>query len=167
MRAVAAPQLLPAALSVRAVSLAALGQKEEATAELATLLGAHGTWGHAAATEHRVRLLLAVKSGDLDEARAIARERTVELPIPLRDEVLADLVLAVGPDGLAKDERERLAAELDADARLRAWIDAVAPGLRDRFARSSAEPAPIRVAADADAEEPQDHEEAAAELARS
>lgn len=147
-RAAAALALTPSVLGVRATVLAALGREAEANAELATIAAQHGAFGHRAVFEQRVRLIAAVRRGDLDAARAVARERTGELPLPLRDEVLADLVLATAPHGASREEQERVDAELRADPPLAAWIDAIAPGLRDELARRVAGGA-VRVAQDA------------------
>jgi len=134
-RQVSAFALTPSIIVQRAVALAALGREPEANAELATLAREHPTYGYRAGGELRVRLIAALRRGDLDSARSIARERTAELPISLRDEVLADLVLAVAPSGASREEQERVDAELRDDEMTRTWIDAVAPGLREDLAR--------------------------------
>lgn len=125
-----AEQLLPTLLTTRGVALAAAGRTAEALAELAMLVQAHPHYAHLALADLRIRLVAAVKSGDLVEARRVARQRTAELPIPLRDDLLADLVLAVGERGLPRSEMERLDGELRDDPVSRTWIEAVAPGLR-------------------------------------
>ena len=79
--------------------------------------------------------MLALKRGDLDDARVIARERTPELPITLRDETLADLILATAPHGASRDEQERIDTEIREDLTIRTWIEAVAPELRDDLGR--------------------------------
>lgn len=145
LRAYGTVHMIPSILALRAVSLAALGRDDEARAELGTILREHRDWANTALTDFRVRLILAVKGGDREAARAIARGRTAELPLPMRDDVLCDLVLATSGDPFSNDDRERLAGELDDDPRLRAWVDAVAPGLRDRFAAARATK-PTRVA---------------------
>lgn len=125
----------PSVAGLRGLALAALGRPTEAAAELATIARDHSAWSHRASTELRIRLMLAVKSGDLEAARAIARERTPELPITLRDETLADLVLATAPEGASRDEQERVDSEIRDDLTIRTWIDAVAPALRDDLGR--------------------------------
>src|SRR5262249_12273791 len=67
------------------------------------------------------------RSGDFAATAAIAHERPFELPIPRREELVADLALAA-TSHVSEDERERLESDL-ADPALRAWVDAVAPGL--------------------------------------
>jgi hypothetical protein len=65
------------------------------------------------------------------------RERTPELPLSRRDEMLADLVLALS-GSTVEGEIERLHRELSEDAELAAWIDFTYPGasaqLRARIA---------------------------------
>jgi hypothetical protein len=163
----AGANLLPALLATRGVALAATGRAEEALAELASLVSDHPSSAHLALTDFRIRLLVAVHAGDLDEARRVAAQRTAELPVPLRDDLLADLVVAVGPRGLPEGERERLDAELRDDATARAWIDAVAPGLRERLAtRPPPRPEPATLAPEEEEEEEEEAEpQAAAEAA--
>jgi hypothetical protein len=91
------------------------------------------------AAEFRTGLLVAVREGDLPGARRVAMTRTPSLTLTLRDDMLADVVLAASTD-MTADERERIDAELSDDAELRAWIDAVAPDLR-RGARVQVAPA--------------------------
>lgn len=133
-RARAAFAETPALVGLRGATLAALGRADEAQADLATLTSMYVGWSGRAASEYRIRLLMAVRRGDLDAARAIARERTGELSIPLRDEVLGDLVLALTP-GAPREEGERVDADLRDDPLLQTWIDAVAPGARADLAR--------------------------------
>lgn len=128
-----AEHLLPALLTTRGVALGASGRAAEALAELASLVEKHPGYAHLALADFRIRLVAAVKSGDLEEARRVAMQRTAELPVPLRDDLLAELVLASGERGLPRAEMERLDAELRDDAISRTWVDAVAPGLRERF----------------------------------
>ena len=130
---VSAEQLMPPLLGLRGVALAATGRHAEAEAELASLIARYAGYMHLALVDFRIRFVNAVRSGDLDMAREIARQRTAELPVPLRDDLLADLVLATGPRGLPKEEMERVAAELRDNAEVCAWIEAIAPGLRGRL----------------------------------
>lgn len=135
LRMLASTTITPMAIGLRGVALAALGRFGEANAELATIARDHGTWSHRVSAELRIRLMLAVRRGDLETARAVARERTPELPVTLRDEALADLVLAVAPSGASRDEQERVDTELREDMTVRSWIDTVAPDLREDLAR--------------------------------
>jgi hypothetical protein len=126
-------QLMPPLLGLRGLALAATGRRAEAEAELASLIARHAGYMNLPLFDFRIRFVNAVRAGDLDAARALATQRTAELPVPLRDDLLADLVLATGPRGLPKDEMERVAAELRDNAEVCAWIDAIAPGLRERL----------------------------------
>lgn len=139
-RAAASEQLLPTAIALRALALAATCRPAEADAELAALHQGYPAYAFLAASSFRVRLVKAARAGDWAAAREVARERTAELPIPLRDDVLADLVLATEPGGLPREEREGLDAELRESDALRTWIDAVAPGLRDALAGPAQRP---------------------------
>jgi hypothetical protein len=113
-----------------AVAMAARGGLEDADAELAILCRDFPTYPRLSSSLLRVRLVRAMRSGDRDAACAIARSRTADLPLPYREDVLADLALASRGDATDED-LTRLDAELDDDAELRGWIDCVAPGLRD------------------------------------
>jgi hypothetical protein len=135
MRTTAALFLTPSVLGLRATVLAALGREAEANAELAVIATQHAAFAHRSVYELRARLLSAVRRGDLDAARAIARERTPELPIPLRDETLADLVLATAPHGASRDEQERVDGDIRDDVTTRTWLETVAPGLCEDLAR--------------------------------
>jgi hypothetical protein len=126
-------QLMPPLLGLRGLALAATGRHAEAEAELASLIARHAGYMHLPLFDFRIRFVNAVRAGDLDAARALAMQRTAELPVPLRDDLLADLVLATGPRGLPTEEIERVAAELRDNAEVCAWIDAIAPGLRGRL----------------------------------
>lgn len=134
-RVVASMTITPSLEALRCLALAAVGRDAEATAGLAAFGKAHAGWSHRASAELRIRLMLALKRGDLDDARVIARERTPELPITLRDETLADLILATAPHGASRDEQERIDTEIREDLTIRTWIEAVAPELRDDLGR--------------------------------
>jgi tetratricopeptide (TPR) repeat protein len=130
LRAVASDLLLPALLTESAVATAARGGLEDADAELTVLCRDFPTYPHLASAQLRVRLVRAVRAGDRDAACQLARARTADLPLPYREDVLADLVLASRRD-VAEEDLARLDAELREDEGLRRWIDAIAPGLRD------------------------------------
>ncbi len=130
LRAHASDILLPSLMTESAVAMAARGGLEDADAELAILCRDFPTYPRLSSSLLRVRLVRAMRGGDRDAACAIARSRTADLPLPYREDVLADLALASRGDTTDED-RARLDAELHDDAELRAWIDAVAPGLRD------------------------------------
>lgn len=134
-RLIASMTITPALESLRSLALAAVGRDAEASASLAAFAKTYATWSHRASAELRIRLMLALKRGALDEARVIARERTPELPITLRDETLADLILATASHGASREEQERVDTEIREDLTIRTWIDAVAPELRADLAR--------------------------------
>jgi hypothetical protein len=128
-RALASDILLPELHGMRAFLLAVGGRIDEANAELALLSREFPTYPFATRTRHRVRLVQALVTGDSEAAVAIARQRAPELPLSMRDELLADLVLATSGTPLPEGERERLEAELREDPVLARWMRAIAPGL--------------------------------------
>jgi len=130
LRAHASDILLPSLMTESAVAMAARGGLEEADAELAILCRDFPTYPRLSSSLLRVRLVRAMRAGDRDDACSIARSRTADLPLPYREDVLADLALASRGDATEED-LARLDAELHDDGELRAWLDAVAPGLRD------------------------------------
>lgn len=130
LRAHASDLLLPALMTESAVAMAARGGLEDADAELAVLCRDFPSYPRLASSVLRVRLVRAIRAGDRDAACAVARSRTGDLPLPYREDVLADLALASRGEA-TDDDLARLDAELRDDAELRGWLDAVAPGLRD------------------------------------
>lgn len=130
-RAAAADILLPALMTESAVANAARGSADEADAELAILCRDFPTYPHLPSSLLRVRLVQAARSGDRDAAFAAARSRTGELPMPYREEILADLVLASRRE-LGEADRARVDTELREDEQLQRWVEIVAPGLVDR-----------------------------------
>ncbi|HWL88910.1 MAG TPA: hypothetical protein VNO21_24065 [Polyangiaceae bacterium] len=124
--------LLPELIATRALALAATSRAAEAEAQRALLQSQFPAFARAGGAHFRVQLMSAIRASDFDAAAAIARGRTLDLPLPLRDDVLADVVLAASA-GATVDEVDRIARELREDEPLRAWIDAVAPGLRNRM----------------------------------
>lgn len=128
-RAAASDLLVPALLGELAVAKAAAGRIAEADGELAMLMRQCPQFPGLASTHARVRLVRALRMGDLASAAAVARERTAELPMPRREELLGDLALAA-TGVVSEDERERLESELGDEVVAR-WIEAVAPRLRD------------------------------------
>jgi hypothetical protein len=141
-RAQAVDNVLPALSSVMACAKAASGRLEEADAELAAMTREYPTFVALPNAQLCVRLVRAARMQDYASVAAIARERTTDLGLPRGEEMLGDLAIALA-SGASVDERERLQDELK-DDRLRAWIDAVAPGLRD-LALGAPRPA-VRVA---------------------
>lgn len=158
-RTQAVDNVLPALTTVMACAKAASGRIEEADAELAAMTREYPTYAALPNAQLCVRLVRAARMQDYASVAAIARERTADLALPRGEEMVADLAIALA-SGASDDERERLQDELN-DDRLRAWVDAVAPGLRDlalgaatravRVTETDAQPA---ADADAFAEEP-------------
>lgn len=130
MRAAASVYLLPALMTESAVALASRGGLEDADAELAILGRDFPSFPYLASSQLRVKLVRAVRAGDRETACAAARARTAEMPLPYREDVLCDLLLA-SRDEVGEEDLARLDAELRDDGELRRWLDAVAPGLRD------------------------------------
>jgi hypothetical protein len=129
-RANASDILFPGLVTELAVAQAALGRTDESAAELAILAREFPDYAYLSAAQLRARLVAAARDEDWTAAARVACERTAELPIPRREELLADLAVAA-TSTTGDDERHRLASEL-ADASLAHWIDAVAPRLRER-----------------------------------
>jgi tetratricopeptide (TPR) repeat protein len=140
LKAMHADLLYPELIALRAVALAAQGRSDEANAEASLLASECPGYVLGARARFSLGLMLAVRSGNLDAAAEVAKRRSPDLPLSLRDDMLADVVLAATTT-VPPEERERIDAELHDDAELRAWVDAVAPGLRDRTAIRVATPA--------------------------
>ncbi len=138
LRAAAADTLLPTLMTESAVAMAARGGVDEAAAELVVLGRDFPMYSQLAAAQLRVRLLTAVQGADRSAACAIARARTGSMPLPYREDVLADLVLASRGD-LSAEDLAGLDGELQDDAELRTWLDRVAPGLRSDRLRAALE----------------------------
>lgn len=134
VRAMNSDVLVPELIAQRAFVLAAISRDAEADAELATLAREHPTFAFMTRSVLRVRMVQALRRRDIEEALRLARERTPELPLNRRDEMLADIVIALAGDKDAAGEVERIAFELAEDPELAAWIDFMAPGARDRLA---------------------------------
>jgi hypothetical protein len=150
-KAMHADLLYPELLALRALALAALDRPDEANAEASLLAKECPGYVLAARAQFSRGLMIAVRAGELDEAMVMARARTRDLPLSIRDDMLADVVLAATTT-VPREERERIDSELRDDDELRAWMDAVAPGLRSRSA--------VRVATDdAKAREDEVHED--------
>ncbi len=137
VRASLSDLLIPELVEIRALALAALDRPAESDAELALLGRDHPTYAFAARATFRAGLVAAARASDLTAAVRLARTRTLDLPLSLRDEMLADVVLAVA-EGASEDEVGRLEADLRDDAQLRGWLESVAPGLRERLGARSA-----------------------------
>jgi hypothetical protein len=124
-----APALRQSASHVRAAVLVTLDRLDDAVAELE-----HGAAVDAAgdgdAVRYRVALIAALRNGAWEQAASFAAAHSVDAVATPADELLGDLALvAAGRTHAA--ERHRLKDELAADARLAAFVERVAPGLRD------------------------------------
>jgi hypothetical protein len=131
LRAISSDILVPELIAERAFVLAVSGDPRQADAELATLAREHPTFAYMTRSVFRVRLIQALRAGDRDGAVRLSRERTLELPVSRRDEMLADIVLATSGGRRLDGEVERLLTELAEDQELSAWIDLMAPGIRN------------------------------------
>jgi hypothetical protein len=136
-RALQSDILVPELVAERAFVLAALGDAHQANAELATLAREHPTFAFMTRSVFRVRLLQALRGEDLEAAVRLARERTPELPLSRRDEMLADIVLVLSGGKLVEGEAERITSELSEDGELAAWVDFMAPNARALLAARS------------------------------
>ena len=121
--------VLPTVLCERAVALAGMGKVDTSALALGQLRVEIPDFHDLPTAVVRARLVGDVVRGDWASAAEAARMRTSEMPLPLREDLLADVVLAAN-GVLAKDERERIAAELASHTEAAAWIDRLAPGLR-------------------------------------
>jgi tetratricopeptide (TPR) repeat protein len=121
--------LVPSLIALRARVLAAMGRTDEALAELDVIASEHPTFPFATGASLVVRVLVALRLGDRELARDLARTRATDTRLPRHAELLFDLLLGEAGWFEADGERERIEAELSAHPGVRAWIDRVAPGL--------------------------------------
>ncbi len=119
----------------RAVALAMLDRPDEASAELSSLGVGYAMQGR---DRFRVRLIELSRAGNLEAAARFVEQGAAELPLGIRDELLADLVrAAAAPESAGLGELERLKDEVRTSPENRAWLEAAAPGLLDRFRRAT------------------------------
>jgi hypothetical protein len=140
MYAAAYEGLRPELLAQHCYALAALGRGDQALGELASLARDFPRYAFLSRSQLTVRMIVALRSGRLDEARAVARERTLDLPLTVRDETLADALVAT--EERAPEELARLERELREDGPLAAWMDRVAPDLVREVRRLALETRP-------------------------
>lgn len=124
--------LLPSIVAERAFLLAVMGRTVEAEGELEALARDYPSYPFATGAHLRIRAALALRAGDEARARQIAGERTMDMPIPVRDEVLYDLLDLASSANPSRDERARMIEELERDPEVARWVDAAADGLRER-----------------------------------
>jgi hypothetical protein len=125
--AVARQLLIPALRCERAVALAALGRGSEAESEMRTLGTDFPAYASLTAAHFRTNVLLAVRQGDLANARRLAAQRTPDLPLGLEEEMLADALVLTGGDAASPGELARITGELGHDENARRWLHAVWP----------------------------------------
>jgi tetratricopeptide (TPR) repeat protein len=156
----AADIVYPDLLSLRAFALAACGRFQESNAELASLGPAYPHFSRAV---FRARLLVHVRGGDLRGAAHWVEQGEADLPLSVREELLADLVrAAVSPEQAGAGEIQRLKDELAASPEAKAWIRVAAPGLLERFEGATMTDMRMRIDAVPDREQLAEEEAAAA-----
>jgi hypothetical protein len=124
-RSVSADNATPGLLAERAFTLTVFDRHAEAETELAHMLAQAPTYALGDSAVFRVRLLRALRTGNMDEAARLATSRTPDLSLDLRSDLLADVTLVAiggGDPGL----RERVVADLVAMPQIRGWIQSVA-----------------------------------------
>ncbi len=159
--AVAYDILLPGLFAEHALILAAQGESAEAAAELGLIEERYPTYAFLDTARFRVTLVDRARRGDFAGAARIA-ERSADLPLSVRDELLADLVRVIAdPEAGNGGEMERLRKELRTDAVSRAWIEKVAPSVTGAFEHAGSNTRPLEAPSDAEAEREQLAEEEA------
>jgi hypothetical protein len=127
-----AAMLQPELVAQRALALTLLDRGDQAAAELAIL--AHRTSPMRERDLFRVRLIGLARSGKLAEAARWVEQESGDLPLGVRDELLADLVRAVAaPESAGLGEIERLEHELRTEPEHRRWIEWAAPRVLRAF----------------------------------
>jgi hypothetical protein len=142
VKAASSDILVPALVALRARVLAAMGSTDDALAELEVVAREHPAFPYATGAALGVRVVAALRLGDRDLARDLARSRTTDTRLPRHVEMLCDLLVGEAGWYEADGERERIEGELAANPGLRAWIERVAPGL----AAPPAPPTGVRIA---------------------
>ena len=107
VRAMASDVLLPQLHAVRALALAASGKLDEANAVMSMVAADFPSFIALPGAELGVRLVRAVRGGDLEAASRIAMARTRDMPLSVRVDMLADLALAA-TTGVPEEEHERI-----------------------------------------------------------
>ncbi len=127
-----AAELQPELVAQRALALTLLDRGDEAAAELGIL--AHRTSPMRERDLFRVRLLGLARRGELAEAARWVEQESGDLPLGVRDELLADLVrAAAAPESAGLGEIERLEHELRTEPEHRRWIEWAAPRVLRAF----------------------------------
>lgn len=156
----AADIVYPDLLSLRAFALAACGRFQESNAELSTLGPAYPHYSRAV---FRARLLMLVRGGDPRGAARWVEQGEADLPLSVREELLADLVrAAVSPEQAGAGEIQRLKDELAATPEAKTWIRVAAPGLLDAFEGATVTDVRMRIDAGPERDQLAEAEEEAA-----
>lgn len=144
--------LLPGLFAEHALTLAAQGESAQALAELALLEKRYPAYALLDTVRFRITLIDRACRGDFAGAARIA-EKSADLPLTVRDELLADLVRVLAdPESNRSAETERLRKELRGDTVSAAWIEKVAPGVAAAFAGGGAAALGEEIAANEEAE---------------
>lgn len=160
---VAADIVYPDLLSLRAFALAACGRHQESNAELATL---GPSYPHYSRAVFRARLLMLARSGDFRGAARWVEAGEADLPLSVREELLADLVrAAVSPEQAGAGEIQRLKDELAASPEAKTWIRVAAPGLLEAFEGATVTDVRLRIDPTPDHDHLAEEEAAALEAA--
>lgn len=130
--------LQPSMLMEDAVVHALKGELATARERLESLLDRHPSAPVRRTAEFRVQLLIAVKSEDWERALELASARPLDLGLPLRDEILARLIVAVH-GSTSPAETAFLREELDRAPGLRKYVAAAASSLLGAFRGEHAE----------------------------
>jgi hypothetical protein len=134
----ASPMLLPGLFAEHAHILAAQGESAEAGAELALIEQRYPAYALLDTVRFRITLLDRARRGDFAGAAQIA-EKSADLALTVRDELLADLVRVLAdPESRGSVETERLRKELRGDTVSAAWLEKVAPKVAAAFAGGGA-----------------------------
>ncbi len=127
-----AAMLQPELIAQRAFALTLLDRGVEAAAELNLL--AQRTSPMRERDLFRVRLIGLARAGKLAEAARWVEQESGDLPLGVRDELLADLVrAAAAPESAGLGEIERLEHELRTEPEIRRWIEWAAPQVLRAF----------------------------------
>jgi hypothetical protein len=129
--------VVPQLYAARAHALAACGERALATAQLVQLANEFPAFHALSVTTLSVRMMQAVRASEIEHARALARGRTLDLPLDVRDETLADALVAL--EERVPEELARLDRELRDDRELGAWMEQVAPAVVEDLRRCAAE----------------------------
>lgn len=150
--AVAFDHLLPSLFAEHALLLAAQGESAQAEAELALIEERYPTFALLDAARFRVTLVDRARQRDFAGAARIAA-RSADLPLRVREELLADLVRVIAdPEAGGSGEMDRLRKELRTDAVSRAWIEKVAPAVIGAFEHAGSDARTLEASRDEEAE---------------